>query len=380
MNDQRVKLLYVNMSIDPVGGGGTAERTVQIAKAVAGMNCECSLMALNIGITDELRDNLNNISLILLKCINKRFYIPEFDFSVVDDAVKDSDMVHLMGHWTLINAIAYYYIRKYDKPYTICPAGALPVFGRSKLLKILYNTFIGKKILGNADLCVAITEKERSDFYSCQVSDEKIVLISNGINFEDYKYKDPRFFIKKFNTQKKIILFVGRLNYIKGPDILVNAFIEFTKINRDYQLVMIGPDEGMQVVMENIIQHSAIDTDTIDDIIFAGYIGGKEKSMAYHAADLVVIPSRQEAMSIVVLEAGISGTPVIITDQCGFDQVEDIDGGLVVPATIEGIRSGMEQLLMDPDLLSRKGDNLKRFCRSHYTWTVAAEKYLMLYR
>ncbi|MCK5541113.1 MAG: glycosyltransferase [Desulfobacterales bacterium] len=366
-----MKILNVTMSIDEMRGGGTAERTVQISKALSNIDCDCRILALDIGITNEVKEKLKNISLILLKCINKRFYIPSFSLKIIKKAVKDSDFIHLMGHWTLINAIVFYYIQKYKKPYSACPAGALQIYGRSKLLKNFYNLIIGNKIIRNASKCIAITEKERSDFYSYGVSNNQIISIPNGINIEDYKYDDNNIFKKKFNITKKIILFLGRLNHIKGPDILLSAFIDLKEKLKDYQLLMIGPDEGMLNAMKNKVK----DSNSLDDVIFTGYVGGIEKSMAYHAADFVVIPSRQEAMSIVVLEAGITGTPVVITDQCGFDEIENVDGGVVVTATIEGVKAGMEALFVDTDKLVEKGKNLKQFCKKHYTWNASALKY-----
>ncbi len=371
-----MKILHVNMSIDPVRGGGTAERTVQITKALSKFDCTCSILTLDIGITRELKKNLKNVNLLLLKCINKRFYIPGFDLNIIKENVKNSDFVHLMGHWTLINVLVYYYVKKFKKPYSVCPAGALPFYGRSKLLKNFYNLIIGKKIIRNSDKCIAITENERYDFYSYEVADQKIISIPNGINIEDYKSKNNQSFKKKYNVSKKIILFLGRLNHIKGPDILLNAFIDLKEKIKDYQLLIIGPDEGMLDEMKKKVRN----INNSDDIIFAGYIGGTEKSKAYHAADLVVIPSRQEAMSIVVLEAGITGTPVVITDQCGFDEIASINGGVVVPATVEGVKSGIDAMLKDPDSLVDKGNNLKQFCSRYYTWDASAEKYYDIHK
>ncbi len=366
-----MKILNVNVSIDSIRGGGTAERTIQISKALSALNCESSLLTLDIGVTSELKKRLENVDLILLKCINKRFYVPSIDLSLIKKNVKKSDMIHLMGHWTIINAIVYYYIKKFKKPYSVCPAGALPIYGRSKLLKYFYNLLIGKKIIGHANQCIAITEKEHSDFYPYGVSDRDIISIPNGINIEDYRFKDSSYFKEKFNISKKILLFLGRLNHIKGPDILLKAFIDSKDKFKEYQLLIIGPDEGMLNEMKKIVK----DSNCKNDVIFAGYVGGDEKSMAYHAADLVLIPSRQEAMSIVVLEAGITGTPVVITDKCGFDEIKTIDGGSVVPATVEGLRKGMEKILMDPDKLEEKGKNLKLFCKKYYTWNASAKKY-----
>jgi glycosyltransferase involved in cell wall biosynthesis len=110
-----------------------------------------------------------------------------------------------------------------------------------------------------------------------------------------------------------------------------------------------------------------------------GYLSGVMKSQAYHAADLLVIPSRQEAMSIVVLEAGITGTPVLLTDKCGFDEVEKIRGGKVVPASVEGLQKGLVELLSNLDRLKLMGENLKRYTLEHFTWNSVIEKYLSLY-
>jgi glycosyltransferase involved in cell wall biosynthesis len=84
-------------------------------------------------------------------------------------------------------------------------------------------------------------------------------------------------------------------------------------------------------------------------------------------------------MSIVALEAGISGTPVLLTDQCGFDEVAEVGGGRVVAATAEGLREGLVSMLKDPARLSEMGTNLQRFVGERFTWASAAERYLALY-
>ena len=93
--------------------------------------------------------------------------------------------------------------------------------------------------------------------------------------------------------------------------------------------------------MLNELRRMVEASDVRNRVHFTGHIGGTEKSEAYRAADFLVIPSRQEAMSIVVLEAGITGTPVLITDQCGFDDVAAVAGGIVVAASVEGLQEGI---------------------------------------
>lgn len=93
-----------------------------------------------------------------------------------------------------------------------------------------------------------------------------------------------------------------------------------------------------------------------------------------------MIPSRQEAMSIVALEAGIAGTPVLLTDRCGFNQVEKVDGGRVVGASAEDLKTGLLSLLAEPERLPEMGGNLQKMVAQEYTWTSVVEKYLGLYK
>jgi glycosyltransferase involved in cell wall biosynthesis len=108
---------------------------------------------------------------------------------------------------------------------------------------------------------------------------------------------------------------------------------------------------------------------------FTGYLKDLEKASAYHAADLVVVPSRHEAMSLVALEAGACSKPVVLTDRCGFDEVQSVGGGIVVPATADAIAAAIVRMLGHENERVRSGERLYELVRSRYTWTEAARRY-----
>ena len=83
---------------------------------------------------------------------------------------------------------------------------------------------------------------------------------------------------------------------------------------------------------------------------------------------------------LVVLEAGITGTPVLITDQCGFEQIGGINGGLVVEASENGLENGLVQMLRNRETLKVMGNNLKIFVNKYYRWESIINKYLELYK
>lgn len=372
-----MKVLNVNMSLNPIKGGGTAERTFQISRALNRKGIDCEILTVASNLDEERMKDLKNVRITALKCYSERFYIPGFQKTIVERLVAGSDIVHLMNHWTVLNLLVYRASRKFSKPYVVCPAGALPIFGRSRFIKKVYNLIIGRRLIQNASAIVAISVNEFDHFRDYCVNPEKVTLIPNGVSQEEFQEVDDNGFRSKHGLKSNpFILFLGRLNSIKGPDLLLNSFLQIKDRFPDLHLVYAGPDGGLLSELNAVVRNSK----SQDRVHFIGYVGGAEKSQAYHAADLVVIPSRQEAMSIVVLEAGITGTPVLITDQCGFDEIEHIGGGKAVSATIEGLSNGLVELLSVPQKLKTMGKQLKNHASENYTWNHTAERYLKLYK
>jgi glycosyltransferase involved in cell wall biosynthesis len=371
-----LNILNVNMSIDPVAGGGTSERTVQMSKALKEIGHQCSILTLNLGVTESRMNELKGIQVTTLPCLIKRFYIPWPRLSEISNLVKKSDLIHLMGHWTLINVLVYFYIRKFNKKYVVCPAGALPVFGRSQISKKIFNYYIGKKIIQNADAHILVAQSETGHFADYGVTEEKMFWIPNGIDPKLYRAKNDSLFREKFALgESPFILFIGRLNPIKGPDLFIEAFCSLAKQFPDYHVVLAGPDEGMLPQLKKTVSTHQLD----NRVHFIGHISGETKSQALHAASLMVIPSRQEAMSIVVLEAGIEKLPVLLTDQCGLNYLDSINAGKVVPATVEGIRNGLSKILSHQDELKTMGENLYQHVIENYLWSSVVAKINSLY-
>jgi glycosyltransferase involved in cell wall biosynthesis len=373
-----MKILNVDMTLNAVLGGGTTERTCQMSRYLADTGCQCSILTTDCGLTQErVQNDLKGVEVIALPCLNRRFYIPFITRRRLDDIISQVDVIHLMGHWTLLNAMVYWSARRLGKPYVVCPAGALPIYGRSKIIKQLYNAIVGKCIMRNAARLIAVTHDEVKQFLAYGADERRIVVIPNGINESDYECVDDASFRSKFKlTGRPFILFVGRLNHIKGPDILLEAFSNVAEKLQKYDLVFAGPDSGMLQELQHIVRQQSLE----NKVHFLGFLGGKDKSMAYHAADLLVIPSRSEAMSIVVLEAGISGTPVLLTDQCGFQTGDTVDGIWTVPATVKGIQQGLMSILGNQDRsLNERGSVLKEFINKHYAWKALISRYIDLY-
>lgn len=372
-----VKILNVNVLLDPISGGGTAERTYQMSKEQAREHIDCTILTTNIGLTAERIASLEGVNVVALPCFNDRFYIINFSWRKLKNLVIKSDVIHLMGHWSLLNVIVYFFARQTDTPYVICPAGELTLFGRSRLLKKFFNFVIGNRIVRNASGYIAVTPAEKVNYEEYGIKDESVTVIPNGVNEDDFKRNENTTLFDKFALEgKSFILFMGRLNPIKGPDLLLKAFCLVAEKFPNFDLVFAGPDGGMLEELKQITKEGAIQ----NKVHFIGYISGKEKACAYSKASFLVIPSRQEAMSIVVLEAGISGTAVLLTKNCGFNEVEKIGGGVVVSATINDISNGLCEMINKESSLVDMGAKLKCFVREYYTWEIINRRYESLYK
>ena len=356
------------MSFNSVSGGGTVERVNQLHKAL--LKLGVSSQILTIGDSDLNTGYLAGDKITVIPCLNKRWFLPYPKIAVIRELVEQADVIHLMNHWTVLNAWVYLVARKLGKPYVVCPAGALTVFGRSKIKKYVYQFLIGKSILRNASAAIAISPDEVAQLEEAGVASQRIHQIPNGVNERDFDYTDGALFRETSGIGTiPYILFLGRLNPIKGPDLLLEAFANMCA-NVPHYLVFAGPDGGM----EEQLKKQVLELNLMDRVYFTGHLGGDLKSSAYHGAEVLVIPSRHEAMSIVALEAAICRAPVLLTDQCGFPALVEADAAVEVPASVEGIYAGLMKILGNEKLLNEMGENGYQFVLDHYTWIGMTKK------
>jgi glycosyltransferase involved in cell wall biosynthesis len=366
-----MKILNVIANMDEETGGGSTERARQLSLHLSKIGHEVVILSTNYRLSSSVASSLGGVQLITLPCLNSRYLVPLPLLGKISRAVKEADVIHLFNHWTLINVMIFAFARVHKKPHVVNPLGSLCIVGRARLLKRMYNILFGKRIVQKASLCVVATRNEMPAFRSYGVDKSRIVHIPNGINEEDYRETgDPEFRSNIGVGEHPFILFVGRLNPIKGPDLLLQAFCRVKDRFPDIHLAYIGPDEGMQTSLRIIASEHSV----LKRVHFLGFVSREDKSRLLHSMRFLVIPSRQEAMSIVVLEAGITGKPVVLTDQCGFDEVEEVGGGRVVPATVDGLTQGIEAMLSQKHDLELMGKNLQRLVRDKFLWSSIARR------
>ncbi len=146
------------------------------------------------------------------------------------------------------------------------------------------------------------------------IDGKKIAVIPNAVSKNNFKYKATK---EQFGwDNKKIVLFVGRLEIQKGPDFFLRAAKKVIEKRKDILFVISG--EGS--MLPQLINLS-IDLGIQNNVRFLGVLPQEKLSQLYSVADVYVLPSVREPFGITVLEAMIAGTPVITSKTAGAPEI-----------------------------------------------------------
>lgn len=373
-----MRVLNVIMCLDPIGGGGSVERIYQLSRHLSLMGEDCTILTTKQGWNEDHIRGLGNVKVVALPYLSERFKIPIGLFSWLNRHIRDYEVVHLAMNWTAITAVTYLYLRYYKRPYVYSAMGWIAVDGRSRIFKRVYRELFTKPMVRHAETCVAITKREAADYESMGAGRANISLIPNGINVESFlaPQSDEVFRARYGIDSRPVILFIGRLNAIKGPDLLIKAFSSISGEFPNYQLVIAGNNYGFLEELQRLVELYKIN----GKVTFLDPIFGVEKNAAYQSAELFVIPSRFDTMTIVALEAAASGTPVLLTKQCDFNELQQAGGGLAVEANVEGLADGLRVLLSKQERLSEMGRLGKEYVAKTYNWPQICKQFIEIFR
>lgn len=201
---------------------------------------------------------------------------------------------------------------------------------------------------------------------------EKINVVPNGVNLSLFNNveRDYNFRRKYAMDNEKIILFMGRLVYEKGIQHLISAMPKILEGYKDSKLVICGKG-GMLDELKQQVDAMGIS----NKVYFAGYMGGKDVQKMYKAADIAVFPSTYEPFGIVALEGMLSGTPVVVSDVGGLNEiVQHGENGMKSYAgNPNSLADSIVSLLYDPALCMKVAKNAKAKVRAEYNWQKIAQ-------
>ena len=362
--------------------GGSVTAPYNLSKHLAKRGHEVTVFTTDFEFDEEYAKSLDAVRVVPFHCIANMslMLISPTMKRQLKKEIKDFDVIHMHNFRSYQNVLVHHHAKKYGIPYILQAHGSVLPFFQKQRLKKLYDLVWGYRILKDASKVIALTKMEAEQYKKMGVDEDKIEIVSNGIDLSEYENLPERGgFRKKYliSDDEKIILYLGRIHKIKGVDLLVKAFADLIKELDDVRLVIAGPDDGFLSTLKGQIEDLKIG----DRILFTGPLYGMDKLEAYVDADVYVLPSVYETFPVTVLEACACGTPVIVTDRCGIaDVVEKV--GCVVEYDKEQLRDAIIKNLSNAEVRNRFGENGRKLVKEEFNWDKIVKKlenvYIML--
>ncbi len=222
---------------------------------------------------------------------------------------------------------------------------------------------------------IVATEQEKEDlvcYYEARA--EKIGVVPCGVNMELFRPINKADARRKLGLgDEKILLFVGRIDPLKGIDKLIST-LTLLKNQGKMKLVVVGGDENSREDLEGL-KRQAAELNIQDLVDFRGLVKQEQLPYFYSAADVCVVPSYYESFGLVPLESLACGTPVVATDVGDLKHIikQGETGCIVTDNSPEKLAEGITSVLLKPssDIESKPAI---RASVSQWAWSNIAEK------
>lgn len=274
------------------------------------------------------------------------------------------DIIHTQGLWLMPNIYAAQIAKQQNIPSVVTVRGMLApaALEYSKLKKAAFGLAFQRQALKQASLFHATSQQEYEDIRSYGLS-QPVLIAPNGINLPDL--------VSRPQSDRKKLLFFGRLHPIKGLDNLIDAWAKIEPLFPDWDLEIrgTGHDTYIKSLKQRIADH-ALSRATIGTGVF-----GNDKTELYQSADLYILPSESENFAITVAESLAAETPVICTRGAPWSGLETHNAGWWVQQDSLSLEHCLKFALNVPPLeLIRMGKNGRKWMAKDFSWESVAKQ------
>ncbi len=221
---------------------------------------------------------------------------------------------------------------------------------------------------------IAPTEREKQEFIRYYgAPSAKISVVPCGVNLEHFKALDKAQARQYLGLgDEKIVLFVGRIDPLKGIDKLIKA-LPYLRDIQGLRLLVIGGGEHSQHEIKQL-QKLACNLKVENSVTFLDLVKHEQLPYFYSGADVCVVPSYYESFGLVALESLACGTPVVATDVGDFRNIiREGETGYVVKDNVPDHLAKKIALLLSRPNTDRESAQLIRATVSKFSWSNIAE-------
>ncbi len=325
----------------------------------------------------------------------------EFDvFRIADGPRKHGEFILWWNLWRTLYSLRdrFDIIHALGSTYRNSAVGPIAkLLGKKSLTTVsmaqndLYN--VGRTVAGRlqghllnyVDRYVSLSHQITEEISRLPLDGSRAVEIPQGVNPERFFPAHPK---EKSDLRRQlsipdgpIALFVGVFDSRKNVEWLVKTWVKQRSLFSDWRLLLVGPasrdrrDSGLRSAMEKFVKNH----DLQDRILFRDFSPSIEDY--YRCADLFILPSQNEGMPNVVVEAMSCGLPCAVTKISGTtDLISHGDTGLLFEVNNEeSFVAALSSLLFNPEVKERIGSHAAALIREKYSFDHVADRYLNLY-
>jgi glycosyltransferase involved in cell wall biosynthesis len=382
-----IRILHVIASL-ALRTGGPAKAAFDMARAVARLGHEVAIFTT----TRELvaAERQAHAIPIMRDGVEIRYFRDHFPrvfatswplARALEAAIPQVDIVHLHSLYLFHDWATARICRRHGVPYLLRPHGTLDPYHwrlhrwRKAALEIAFQN----RVLREA-AALHFTSEEEMRRAAPHAQGTPGVVVPNGLDLSEYAELPPNGEFRAAHPEiggRRIVLFLGRLNFKKGLDLLVPAFAEAAMAYPDLHLVIAGPDDGMERPTRQLVQASGLGP----RVTFTGMMTGRAKLAALRDAYLFALPSYAENFGIAVAEAMACGRPVVISNQVNiWREIEAAGAGLVGTTDVASVAKQLKALAADPRAAAALGERGKALVAEKFSWARIAHDLEAVYR
>jgi D-inositol-3-phosphate glycosyltransferase len=290
------------------------------------------------------------------------------------------DLLH--SHYWLSGSVALRLQKRWEIPHVTMFHTLGEVKNRARITEheAPLRIRVERQLAVEADRIVCASQHERHLLTRLYDADpDQIAVVPCGVDLDLFQPQDKETSRRALGfSDERIILFVGRIEPLKGIDILINAVAQLAE-ESDFYVLIVGGDKRSQRQVSHL-QELASDLGIGERVCFLGAVDHEKLPLYYNAADVCVVPSYYESFGLVALEAMACGTPVVASRVGGLTgTVKDGETGYLISWRCPEPFAERLELLLDNETLRHHFGEAAREVVERYRWANVAEAVVGLY-
>jgi glycosyltransferase involved in cell wall biosynthesis len=284
------------------------------------------------------------------------------------ESTQPAPIVHAHGLWRSQTRVGAQMSGQANTRLVVSAHGMLDEWAlRNKRWKKVVYGFVERANLRRTACLHALTEAEVLDYRRFGIRNP-VAIIPNGVEVPESLDPEPFLGGHPECRNRQLLLYLGRIHYKKGVDLLARTWARVAPQFPDARLVYAGPDsENTLSSLKALIDELGV----AGRVTFTGMLEGPAKWSALAAAHTFVLPSYSEGFSVATLEALAAARPVIVTDACRFPEIAERQCGWVVRPASGALEAALVECLnASQTRLEIIGENGRELVRTRYEWST----------